>query len=282
MSLAIKSSEQLKQQLGQLEIYLKGKNVKIFNYSQFEDLEQIGEGGCGIVYSANFQGVRYALKSLRKNLQLTKEEIKEFKRELENFYKIEEHPNIIKFYGISRDVNDFMFVLQFANGGNLRNYLFGKQKDDERPSMDEILKTLNGLSKTTTNFNVENTIDKVLNLSVKLLECFVNLTDNGTEFIQISKSINEIIDKYQETSQTIFKYICENQNDDLKYICLLGFFYLMGVGTREDHETSFNTFEKAAKEVIIAKFYLGECFRCGYGTEKDPIKAISCSNSCVS
>ncbi|KAF0424523.1 kinase-like protein [Gigaspora margarita] len=123
---AFKFSEQIEK----LEIYLKNKNVKNFDYSQCKDLKPIGEGGFGIVYSTTFQGTKYALKSLRKNLQLQEEDIKDFKRELDNFYKIKDHPNVIKFYGISRDSNDFLFVLQLADGGNLRDYLFGKHKDN--------------------------------------------------------------------------------------------------------------------------------------------------------
>ncbi|CAG8749165.1 13982_t:CDS:1, partial [Gigaspora rosea] len=77
MSSEFKFSEQIKQ----LEIYLKEKNVKNFDYSQCKDLKQIGEGGFGIVYSATFQGTKYALKSLRKNLQLQEEDIRDFKDE---------------------------------------------------------------------------------------------------------------------------------------------------------------------------------------------------------
>ncbi|RIB16890.1 kinase-like domain-containing protein [Gigaspora rosea] len=424
MSSEFKFSEQIKQ----LEIYLKEKNVKNFDYSQCKDLKQIGEGGFGIVYSATFQGTKYALKSLRKNLQLQEEDIRDFKDELENFYKIEDHPNVIKFYGISRDSNDFLFVLQLADGGNLRDYLFGKQKDnfyeiswseliqiandianglnhlhnnriihrdlhsknilihdnralisdfgiskqmdystsgtqvkgmmayiepqcilqykmddnkkvfkrdkksdiyslgmllweltsgvppfyrypdynimhkiinmqreipilntpsdytdlyrkcwstnpDERPIMSNILETLNNLSKTTDNFKMQNKIDKLSNLSAMLSEIYIDLTNNGSEFKQISKLIKESI-KQKETPEHMFEYLCENQDSDLNS-CILGFFYLEGIGTSENHENAFNIFKKTADQISISKFYLGECFRCGYGTEKNLKSAIS-------
>ncbi|RIB30685.1 hypothetical protein C2G38_2053038, partial [Gigaspora rosea] len=134
--------------------------------------------------------------------------------------------------------------------------------------------TLNNLSKTTDNFKMQNKIDKLSNLSAKLSKIYIDLTNNGSEFIQISKLIKEIIVKHQETPQRMFEYLCENQDNDLDS-CILGFFYLEGIGTSEDYKDAFNMFEKTANQISIAKFYLGECFRCGYGTEKNLKSAIT-------
>ncbi|KAF0486325.1 kinase-like protein [Gigaspora margarita] len=43
-----------------------------------------------------------------------------------------EHPNVIKFYGISEHptMENFIMVLQFANNGSLRDYLQSKQQED--------------------------------------------------------------------------------------------------------------------------------------------------------
>ncbi|CAG8813144.1 23525_t:CDS:1, partial [Gigaspora rosea] len=67
------------EQLEQLKIYLKNNNVKNFDYSQCKDLKPIGEDGFGIVHSATFQDKKYALKSLRKSLQLQEKDIRDFK-----------------------------------------------------------------------------------------------------------------------------------------------------------------------------------------------------------
>ncbi|CAG8742986.1 8334_t:CDS:2, partial [Dentiscutata erythropus] len=219
-----------------------------------KDLEQIGEGGFGIVYSATFQGVKYALKSLRKILRLQGEDIKDFRRETPSGYS---------------DIYKKCWLT----------------KPDERPTMDEILGTLNKLSETTTDFNIENKIDKLSNLSVKLSKIYIDSANNGTESLQISKLIEETIVKHQETSERMFEYLNENQDSDNS--CILGLFYHEGIGTREDREAafnmlektaneiSFNMLEKPANEIPIAKFYLGECFRCGYGTKKNLKSAVS-------
>ncbi|RIB20169.1 kinase-like domain-containing protein [Gigaspora rosea] len=72
----------------------------------------------------------YALKSLNTNLSLGRKEIKKFIRELKILNDIN-HNNIIKLYGVSRfsQTDNLVMVLQFANDGNLRNYLKGKWKD---------------------------------------------------------------------------------------------------------------------------------------------------------
>ncbi|RIB16644.1 kinase-like domain-containing protein [Gigaspora rosea] len=87
-----------------------------------------------MVYSANFKGKMYALKDPNINLIMDQKIFKKFTRELENLYDID-HPNIIKFYGISRvylslaPLDHFMIVLQFANGGNLQKYLETKHNN---------------------------------------------------------------------------------------------------------------------------------------------------------
>ncbi|RIB03737.1 kinase-like domain-containing protein [Gigaspora rosea] len=84
--------------------------------------------GFAIVYSAVFDGKTYALKSLNNNLGLNDKEFKQFRRELKLLYTIDNHPNIVKFYGVSREsTGNFMLILQFANNGNLRDYLRNKQ-----------------------------------------------------------------------------------------------------------------------------------------------------------
>ncbi|CAG8458417.1 13245_t:CDS:2 [Cetraspora pellucida] len=115
----------------ELEAYLKLSGVKSFNYSQFSEIEIIGRGGSAVVSSAIFQEKKYALKSVNNNLWLDEKKFKQIKRELENLYKVghSNHSNIIEFYGISRNSDNFMLVLQFANGGNLRDHLQRKQQD---------------------------------------------------------------------------------------------------------------------------------------------------------
>ncbi|CAG8808370.1 9610_t:CDS:2, partial [Racocetra persica] len=86
----------------QLEAYLKFHRIKFFDYSQYSDIKRIGEGGYAVVYSATFDGQTYALKSLNNNLRFEDKEFRQFKREVMCLYTIDNHQNLIKFYGIAR------------------------------------------------------------------------------------------------------------------------------------------------------------------------------------
>ncbi|CAG8494569.1 4526_t:CDS:2, partial [Racocetra fulgida] len=65
----------------QLELYLKERGIKSFDFSQCEK-QIIGSGGFAIVYSVTFKGTKYALKSLNNNLHFDRETFNKFKREV--------------------------------------------------------------------------------------------------------------------------------------------------------------------------------------------------------
>ncbi|RIB12331.1 kinase-like domain-containing protein [Gigaspora rosea] len=104
--------------------------LSLGTYHKHSDLKCIGKGGYAVVYSAIFEGQIYAIKSLKNNLSFDDEAFKQVKRELK-FLSTVDHPNIIKFHGISRDEksDNFMLILQFANGGNLRTHLEKKRNN---------------------------------------------------------------------------------------------------------------------------------------------------------
>ncbi|KAF0396848.1 kinase-like protein [Gigaspora margarita] len=114
----------LPEYVAELERYFKSKTIECFEYSQFNIDKCIGSGGYAVVYLATFQEKVFALKCLRSTLSLSEKEIRSFKRELECLYKVN-HQNIVKFHGIARDksTNNFMLVLQYADNGNLREFL---------------------------------------------------------------------------------------------------------------------------------------------------------------
>ncbi|CAG8519931.1 23372_t:CDS:2 [Dentiscutata erythropus] len=65
----------------QLLSFFEDNNIKIFDYSQHKNRKFIGKGGFAIVYSAIFDGIKYALKSFNNNLSLNDKEFQQFSRE---------------------------------------------------------------------------------------------------------------------------------------------------------------------------------------------------------
>ncbi|RIB02468.1 kinase-like domain-containing protein [Gigaspora rosea] len=111
-----------------IDAFLKNYKTKIFAYADFKNRQEVDVGGSAIIYSAYFQGWKYALKSLDVNINDINEwdnkKVKGFINELRISCSIS-HPNIIKLYGVTKDpeTGNFNFVMQFANNGNLREYL---------------------------------------------------------------------------------------------------------------------------------------------------------------
>lgn len=81
---------------------------------EYKIIEQIGEGGCGVVYSAkNSCGKNFAIKILKENNSI-KTKIKRFKNEIDFCSRIN-HPNIVKVldYGLyeTKDVKYRFYVM---------------------------------------------------------------------------------------------------------------------------------------------------------------------------
>ncbi|RIB26937.1 kinase-like domain-containing protein [Gigaspora rosea] len=100
-----------------------GSIVKI-DYSKFVNRRKIGTGGFGEVFSYEMKDSELVvvLKCLK-----SEEIIEDFINEL-TILKICDNQAIIKFYGVTKDSNErYYMVLQYADGGDLQNYLKAKK-----------------------------------------------------------------------------------------------------------------------------------------------------------
>ncbi|KAF0508293.1 kinase-like protein [Gigaspora margarita] len=95
-----------------LEIAFSEQYINCYPYSQFTNFERIGQGGFGTVFKSEWKDreLTVALKTL-KNLD---KNCKNFIKELILLLKVGFHPNVISFYGVTKE---------FANDGNLQEYL---------------------------------------------------------------------------------------------------------------------------------------------------------------
>ncbi|RHZ46442.1 hypothetical protein Glove_621g48 [Diversispora epigaea] len=96
----------------------KGNQIILYNYNDFKDLKYVEKGA----YSATLMNGKrtVALKSIVIfNTEL-------FDNELKQYLRASSHENIIGFYGISQKdskSNECILVLEYANGGTLRDHL---------------------------------------------------------------------------------------------------------------------------------------------------------------
>ncbi|GBC49793.2 uncharacterized protein OCT59_000235 [Rhizophagus irregularis] len=100
------------------------------DYTEFQNIQYIDSGAFGSVYRAtwkNQDSTFIALKSFKFNND--KCVMKEIVNEVKLLCKVNSHKNIIQFFGITkRESNenidpDYLLILEYADGGTLRNYL---------------------------------------------------------------------------------------------------------------------------------------------------------------
>ncbi|GBC10195.1 hypothetical protein RclHR1_09420003 [Rhizophagus clarus] len=106
-----------------IEEKIKNGYIRYFEYDKFNQIAEIDSGGFSIVSKANLVNTGLvALKILNSNKELD-EANNEFVKELEILREIDYHPNINRILGITKDSENYIFVLEYANEGNLRDYL---------------------------------------------------------------------------------------------------------------------------------------------------------------
>ncbi|CAG8585736.1 24987_t:CDS:2, partial [Racocetra persica] len=82
---------------------IKEKYIRNFKYNYFKDFEEIGSGGYGVVWKANYLGEYVALKELRNSQGDNNEDSDDdFIREVKNIIEIAPHGNIVQFLGVTQ------------------------------------------------------------------------------------------------------------------------------------------------------------------------------------
>ncbi|RIB28327.1 kinase-like domain-containing protein [Gigaspora rosea] len=165
---------------------LKEGRIFQYDYSKFINKKQIGEGGFGTVYSADYGDQKLALKRLN-----SKSTIKDFAREVKKIYKVSIHDNINRFHGITYDstTKEYIMVLQLAKDGNLREYLKNRWKDNIfKISIVKIIQILNQIVEGLKFLHSNNIIHRDLHSkNILLNEGRVLIADFG-----LARELNDI------------------------------------------------------------------------------------------
>ncbi|POG73392.1 kinase-like domain-containing protein, partial [Rhizophagus irregularis DAOM 181602=DAOM 197198] len=106
-----------------LEKSIANEYLNYYEYSEFKNLESIGNGSHGNVVRANWKnaGIFFALKTFKyyDNIML-----KELVNEIKLQKRVDYHENIIRFYGITKvETEKYSLVLEYADNGTLKSYL---------------------------------------------------------------------------------------------------------------------------------------------------------------
>ncbi|RGB25790.1 kinase-like domain-containing protein [Rhizophagus diaphanus] len=112
-----------------VEEKIKNKYIQYFEYDKFSQIVEIDRGGFGKVSKANLANTGLvALKIIfSKNSNIGEYELikanYELVKELELLREIDYRQNINRILGITKDSEYYILVLEYANEGNLRDYL---------------------------------------------------------------------------------------------------------------------------------------------------------------
>ncbi|RHZ88304.1 hypothetical protein Glove_23g165 [Diversispora epigaea] len=102
-----------------IEDTLQKKIIPFYQFSEFENVNLISRN----VYKATFktsQKKTVALKPISLNDQFTLDNLI---NEIEINRKLDIHDSILRFYGITKQDDNYMLILEYANDGSLRQYL---------------------------------------------------------------------------------------------------------------------------------------------------------------
>jgi len=97
------------------------RTIHQYGPQDFKNLTEIASGGSALVYDAYWKSTsRFAIKKFNKSTN--KESIV---NEIHLTGLVGSHQNIIQFYGVTKlkDETNYSLVLEYADGGTLRNYL---------------------------------------------------------------------------------------------------------------------------------------------------------------
>jgi len=188
---------------------------KIKNYRL---IREIGKGAVGIVYEAvdDVNNKKFAVKSmatdkLKGNQEYEKNMINSFKQELKILRNLDHH-NIIKIFGVEKTNNNIYLILEYANGGNLYEYLNFYKKNYKAPLTEQIVQFLvRQISKGIEYMHKNNVTHRDIKLENILLHFPQVQGAVDYQSVKIEEAIVKIAD---------LGYAKELQGDDvMKTIC---------------------------------------------------------------
>ncbi|RIA81545.1 kinase-like domain-containing protein [Glomus cerebriforme] len=105
-----------------IEKFIKLGHVNFYEYNDFNNIEEISSGLVGKVYKANRKLNEKCVALQSFNLDDTT--INEIVYEMELHQEVVFNDMMIKLYGITKiDADEYLLILEYAEGGTLRNYL---------------------------------------------------------------------------------------------------------------------------------------------------------------
>ncbi|CAB5181201.1 unnamed protein product [Rhizophagus irregularis] len=191
---------------------LSNKVIEWIPYSQITNLKKIAEGGFSIIYKATWNRTDVAVKKLHDSENISKY----FLNELRSLYQFNDaNLCVIGCYGITQDpiTKEYMLILNYAEGGNLHNYL---QKNFINLTWENKLFILDGISLGLEDIHNKNFIHRDIHSGNMLFSKFWKVGDLGlSQPANNTLSNNEIYGVIPYIAPEVFKSAAFSKESDI-------------------------------------------------------------------
>ncbi|CAG8622434.1 14339_t:CDS:2 [Funneliformis caledonium] len=238
-----------------MEMCVKLNHINSFEYNEFTEHQLVGEGRFACVKSAMMNcDVKVALKSLKVDVVLEKDIIEKFVNELKLLRKVDFHPNINRFLGVTKEISS----------------------DDETSSDEE-----NDISFDNSDIDslTSDSDDKenMINILNDLVQLYSNKCKLGSS--ESDRNYENWFDYNMSNSRKFFIFLKKNTEIVEHHEFILGKFYQRGFGVKQNNAKYFKWMERGTrKDDKLAYFELSKCYFFGKGVNKDNGKAYELYN----
>ncbi|RIA83790.1 kinase-like domain-containing protein [Glomus cerebriforme] len=187
--------------------------IKYILYSQIKNLKEIARGGFGIIYKATWlDSIDVAIKKFHNSQIIDKYFLNELSS-LNQFYSLD---HIICYHGITQDPveEEYMLIMEYANGGTLHNYL---QKKFANITWHDKLTILFEIASGLSNIHRRNFIHRDFHSgNILLSEKSWKIGDLGlSQHANNTLSNNEIYGVIPYIAPEIFKGVTFSKESDI-------------------------------------------------------------------
>ncbi|KAF0559880.1 kelch-like protein 17 [Gigaspora margarita] len=156
------------------------QHINFFNYEKFTEISLINNGGFGTIKKAlwNQTKLTVALKSIKSDIKIDDKIINDFIKELKTLQKVSFHPNVIQFYGVTKDPKTGLGVILWEISS-------GKPPFESNTAYQSIIQINNGIRETP----VEGTPSQYVDLYER---CWAEDPNERPDAESVLETINRI------------------------------------------------------------------------------------------
>ncbi|PRP74687.1 protein kinase, TKL group [Planoprotostelium fungivorum] len=133
-------------------VQLGAAKQSIIDFDDLQDMNMIGSGAFGVVYSAKFRGTQVAVKQIKAE-SVSEAQLNDFFREVSIIQNLRAHPNVVSFVALTYPPQPLSLVTEFCGGGALHHYIA-----ENDPDMSQRLHFIEGIALGMLHLHAEGIV----------------------------------------------------------------------------------------------------------------------------